>query len=176
MCLKFRETRSKWGALIFSLHYNRGSRRIQSLKLTVVHNAILDPTICWGKFKVICEFVSWPNIRNPMIAAPPYIRTHKMKLYNSKLNGYKMGSREPKETAIIKSHDLNGEKKSIKLALLPYYKCSDKFGFIGHWMIYIWENWMSWIAKTIDANCKRNATPIYHLTTWMKSNSLRGTN
>jgi len=47
--------------------------------ITVVHNATLEVTVWGGIFKVIWASVPWPNMRNPRIAAPPYITTHKKK-------------------------------------------------------------------------------------------------
>lgn len=57
-------------------------RKMVNVKLTVVHFATLEARACCGIFKVIWDNILWPNMRNPITATPPYIRTQNTKLPN----------------------------------------------------------------------------------------------
>lgn len=54
---------------------------VEKLIFTVVHIATFEATEFFGKFNVIWERVSSPNMRNPIVAKEPYIAVHRAKLF-----------------------------------------------------------------------------------------------
>lgn len=62
---------------------------IKHLILTVVHNATFEIKACGGMFKVIWDKVLSPNMRNPITATHPYIKTHNIKLHHHKKGNVK---------------------------------------------------------------------------------------
>lgn len=57
-----------------------------------------------------------------------------------------------------------------KLGAIPCYYCFSKLCFVSHRLVYIWNNWMSCKAKSIDPNSKWNTAPIHQLASVMESN------
>ena len=55
---------------------------------------------------------------------------------------------------------------------IPCDYCLGKFSFISHRLVNIWKNWVSWKAKPVDTESKRNATPMHQWTSVMESNSI----
>lgn len=142
-----------------------------SQKLTVVHNAILEAIAPGGIFNVIWDKVPSPNMRNPMIATLPYIKTHKEKLYPKK---------RVQESGKIKTSNMLCFVLPVKEKLLgiivPCYEGFGKLFLVSHGLINVWENRMSCKAKSIDTNGKWNAIPLYQLTSVMESNTFCGPN
>ena len=124
----------------------------------------MEAKTCLGIFRVIWDNVPWPNIRNPTIAIPPYIITHKRILHNKK------GVKYPREKA-SKTSTMHQNHVYV-----PYYQCLAKFCFISHWLVDIWKHSMPRKAKSIYTNREWNTTPVHQFTSLMEPNSSCYTN